>query len=283
MCQSMAAETDYDYRNKEKDRTMIRHIKHYKLWVFISLILTLVIIALLLNLGRNNVEYVNPRYGDVVEAIYGLGKVKTRKFYELKLGIIKTVDKLYVQEGDVVSKGQRLVRMDDGTVFSAPISGTVTLVAFTESQQVFPQQTILRIENLQDKFIEVSLEQQGALRVRKGQPVQVLFESIRGDVLAGKVDALFPRNEEFLVHINVEGLEDNVLPGMTADVSIEVGQKHNVLLVPLSGVQNGQVRIRRDGKTQVVSVKLGNIDGNWAEVTEGDILPSDEVIIMKAR
>lgn len=262
---------------------MIRHFKHYKLWLFISIVLVLVIIALLLSLGRNNLEYIHPRYGDVVEAIYGLGKVKTRSAYDLKLGIIKTVDKLFVQEGDHVDKGQSLVRMDDGTLFKAPISGTVTLVAFTEAQPVFPQQTILRIENLQNKFIEVSLEQQGALRVQVGQPVKVLFESVRNEVLPGQVDALFPRNEEFLVHINVTGLGDNVLPGMTADVSIEVGKKSNVLLVPLSGVQNGQVRLRRDGKTIVVSVKLGNIDGNWAEVTEGDILPSDEVIVLRNR
>jgi multidrug efflux pump subunit AcrA (membrane-fusion protein) len=262
---------------------MIRHFKHYKLWVFISSVLAIALIALVLSLGRNNVEYIHPRYGDVVESIYGLGKVKTRKFYELKLGIIKTVDRLYVQEGDTVSKGQRMVRMDDGTVFSAPMAGTVTLVALTEAQQVFPQQTILRLEDLQDKYIEVSLEQQGALRVQKGQPVRVLFESIRGEVLTGQVDALFPRNEEFLVHINVAGLADNVLPGMTADVAIEVGKKSNVLLVPLSGVQNGQVRIKRGDKTQVVSVKLGNIDGNWAEITEGDIRPDDQVIVMRRR
>jgi len=262
---------------------MIRHLKHYKLWVSISVVLAVAVVALLITLQQRNVDYIHPRYGDVVEAIYGLGKVKSRSAYDLKLGIIKTIDRLYVKEGDRVNKGQPLVRMDDGTLFQAPIAGTVTLVAYTEAQQVFPQQTLLRIEDLHDRYVEVSLEQEGALRVQVAQPVRVMFESVRGETLQGQVDALFPRNEEFLVHINVPGLADNVLPGMTADVSIEVGEKHNVLLVPLSGVQGGQVRLRRDGKTLVVPVKLGIIDGNWAEVSEGDVHPEDEIIVMKVR
>ncbi|MBD3670544.1 MAG: efflux RND transporter periplasmic adaptor subunit [Gammaproteobacteria bacterium] len=219
----------------------------------------------------------------MVEAIYGLGKVKTDNFYEIKLGVINTVQELYVREGDKVSQGDKLVRMESNTVFRAPFDGTVTLIAFRESQSVFPQQTILRLEDLTNKYIEVSLEQQGALRVQKGQPVRVVFESVRGNVLNGQVDSIFPRNDEFLVHVRVKGLGDNVLPGMTADVSIEVGHKENVLLVPLSGISSGRVRVRRDDRTVVVPLKIGGVDGNWAEVVEGDIQAGDQIIVQRMK
>ena len=262
---------------------MLNHIKHHRLWYSILSLIVILFSIALYSVSRPNVEYLNPKYGEIIEAIYGLGKVKTDNYHEIKLGIISTVDKLYVREGDQVQKGDKLIRMEGGTTFRAPFSGTITLVAFRERQPVFPQQTILRLEDLSKKYIEVSLEQQGALRVSKDQTVRVVFESVRGEVLHGKVNALFPRNDEFLIHVRVDGLKDNVLPGMTADVAIEIGRKQKALLVPLSAISSGRVRILRAGKTMVVPLKIGGVDGNWAEVTEGDITPTDQVIMQKRR
>lgn len=260
---------------------MLAFIKHHKLWVSIIAVLLLLSATALISLSKSNVDYISPKRGDMVEAIYGLGKVKTDNFYEVKMAVVNTVKELYVREGDSVKKGDKLVRMEGNTIFRAPFDGTVTMIAYHESQSVFPQQTILRMEDLKHKYIEVSLEQQGALRVKKGQAVKVIFESVRGDVLTGKVDSIFPRNDEFLVHVRVSGLGDNVLPGMTADVSIEVGHKKNVLQVPLSGISNGRVTVLRDEQKVVVPLKIGSVDGNWAEVISGDIRPGDQVIVQR--
>ena len=262
---------------------MLAFIKHHKIWFSIIAVILVLSGTAIYSLSKSNVDYIDPKRGEMVEAIYGLGKVKTDDFYEVKLGIINTVQELYVREGDAVKKGDKLVRMEGDTIFRAPFDGTVTQIAFRESQSVFPQQTILRLEDLNNKYIEVSLEQQGALRVQKGQPVKVIFESVRGEVLTGKVDSIFPRSDEFLVHVRVAGLGANVLPGMTADVSIEVGRKENALLVPLSGISNGRVRVLRDGKNVVVPLKIGGVDGNWAEVIEGDIRPGDQVIVQRPK
>jgi len=251
----------------------------YKWWWIGGVLLLVAGLAISTVVVRNNqVEYVKPKYGPIVEAIYGLGKVKTDRVYEVKLGIIKVVKKIYVREGMTVKKGDPLVRFDGDLVFTAPFNGTVTLVSFHENQSVFPQQPVVRVEDLNTKYIEVSLEQQGALRVRPGLPVRVVFESIRGEVLKGKVSAIFSRNEEFLAHINVP-LADNILPGMTADVAIEVSHKDKALLVPLSAITDGRVRVRRDGKRKTVKLSIGSIDGNWAEVLDGDVSVNDEVLV----
>jgi multidrug efflux pump subunit AcrA (membrane-fusion protein) len=226
----------------------------------------------------SSVSYVVPRHGPIVDAIYGLGKVKTQRFYEVKLGVALTIDRLYVREGDRVARGAPLVRFEGATVFHAPFSGTVTLVAFQEAQSVFPQQTAVRLDDLSTKYIEVSLEQQGALRVRPGQPVKVVFEGIRGEVLQGQVATVFSRNDEFLAHIRVP-LADHILPGMTADVSIEAGKRDNALLVPVAAITNGRVTVLRDGKRETVKLKIGGIDGQWAEVIEGDLRDGDRVIL----
>lgn len=255
-------------------------LKYKWWWIGGFLVLAVGLVIGTMVVRNNQVEYVNPRYGPIVEAIYGLGKVKTDRVYEVKLGVIKVIRKIYVREGETVRKGDRLVRFDGDLVFTAPFNGTVTLVAFHENQSVFPQQPVVRVEDLSTKYIEVSLEQQGALRVRPGLPVRVVFESVRGEVLKGKVSAIFSRNEEFLAHIDVP-LADNILPGMTADVAIEVSHKDKALLVPLSAITDGRVRVKRDGKRKTIKLTIGSIDGNWAEVLDGDITVNDEVLIPK--
>lgn len=261
---------------------MIQFIKHHKIWFFIITPIAILLGAYLgFSIKNNNVEYVSPKTGDITESIYGLGKVKTDQVYEVKIAVIKTLEKRYVKEGDFVEKGAKLVRLQDNLIFNAPFSGTVSYIAFNEAQSVFPQQTVLRLEDLSHRYIEVSLEQQGALRVRKGQAVRILFESIRGEQLSGTVTSIFARNEEFLAHISVDGLNDNILPGMTADVAIEVGTKKDAMLVPLSSVSNGRIKILRDDKRQTLTVTIGGVDGNWAEITEGDLKADDQIIIKK--
>lgn len=252
------------------------------LWPTLGVIGLGVVTLALLSLARNQVEHIAPRYGPIVEAIYGLGKVKTKSVYELKLGVPSTILRLHVREGSVVQKGARLVLFEDNLLFRAPFAGTVTAIHFHEKQTVFPQQPVIRVEDLSTKYIEVSLEQRGALRVRPGQRVRVVFESIRGEVLSGKVAAIFSRNDEFLAHIEVP-LADNVLPGMTADVAIEIARRDKALLVPLSAVSDGRVRIVRDGKRMTIKLKIGGIDGNWAEVLEGDIKASDQIIVKREK
>jgi len=260
---------------------VIEFVKHHILLVSSLFIAVVLGIGVWFSLQKVEIEYVNPKFGDITESIYGLGKVKTDEVYDVKIAIIKTVKKLYVREGDEVKRGQMLVELEDNLRFAAPFDGVVSYIAFHEAQSVFPQQTLLRLEGMSGKYIEVSLEQQGALRVQKGQSVRILFESIRGEQLHGTVSALFSRNEEFLAHIHVDNLSKNVLPGMTADVAIEVGKKNNTLLVPLAAVSDGRVKVLRNGKKQTVTVSIGGVDGNWAEVTEGDLQQSDQIIVKR--
>lgn len=265
-------------RNFETIRAFIFHHKILVSSIFV--VAALLASMLIYEFRKNQLEYIQPRYGEIIEAIYGLGKVKTDHVYEVKLGVPSTVVKVYVKEGGHVSKGDLLIRMDENVGFSAPFAGTITQVNVNDGQIVFPQQMILRLEDFSSKYIEISLEQQGAMRVKPDQPVKVVFESIRGDIQHGKVSAIFSRNDEFLAHIAVPTLSENILPGMTADIAIEVGKKEKALLIPFRAVNNGRVRILRDNKSSTLPLKLGNIDGNWAEVVEGDLKITD-LIVMK--
>lgn len=226
-------------------------------------------------------EKVAPKRGPIIESIYALGKVKSRHQYDLKIGVLSTVEKLYSIEGDTVRKGDPLIKFADTNLFRAPFDGVVTMVAVDEGEPGAPSTTLLRVDDMNDKYIEVSLEQQGALRVQRGQTAMIVFESLRGEKLEGKVTSLYAKNDEFLAKIEVPGLKENVLPGMTADVAIVVGRYENALLIPVKGVTNGQVSVLREGTKLRIPVKIGAIDSQWAQVLEGDVKDQDLILVGK--
>lgn len=248
-------------------------------WLVIGFFLIGVVAGLLIYRKRG-AETATPKRGEIVEAIYALGKVKARRQFELKIGILSTVERVFVREGQVVKAQSPLIKMTDSGIFRAPYDGIVTLVNVDEGEPAAPNVPVLRLDDDSDKYIEVSLEQQGALRVQTGQKAEIVFESLRGEKLQGKVASLFSRNDEFLAHIEVDGgLKPNVLPGMTADVAITIGRRDNTLLIPVSAVSNGFVIAVRDGKRRKVPVQIGAVDGQMAEVVGGDITENDQVVV----
>lgn len=262
----------------EKTESKIRY------YIIAGAALLIVVIAIIMTKRfRPEYEFVSPNRGDITEAIYGLGKVKSRRKYEVKVAIMTTIERVYVREGETVKKNDPLIKFRDSAVFRAPFDGTITEVPFNEAETIIPQISAVTMEDLKDKYIEVSLEQDAALRVKKGQKTYAIFESLRGKKYNGIVTAIFPNDDEFLAHIEVDGLEDNVLPGMTVDVSIIVGQIKNALLVPVAGVNEGVLLIERNGKKEKLPVKIGVVDLDRAEVIEGDLKENDKVLIPRMK
>lgn len=241
------------------------------------LILLAVLAGALFLVKKSSYTIVKPERGDITEAVYGLGKVKSEKRYQVIVGVISTVSRRFVNEGEVVKKGQPLIEFDSQALFRAPFNGTVTMAAIDEGETALPHVPQLRVEDLSDLYLELSLEQQAAIRVKKGQAAKLSFESVRGTVFKGSVTSLYSREDEFLARIDVEGLPDGVLPGMTADVTVEIGQIKNALLVPLKAVLNGMVTVRRNGRWEKVKVDIGHIDGLSAEVKGGPLTEADEI------
>lgn len=230
---------------------------------------------------KKNFELISPKKGDVVEAIYGLGRVESDQEFNVKIGVLSIVEKLYVKEGQSVKKGDRLISFEGRVLFKAPFDGTVTLVANKEREIVLPQFTVLTLKNLNQKYIEVSLEQDAALRVLPKQRAKLVFESQSQLKYEGYVKTIYPREGEFITRIEVEGLEKSILPGMTADVVIEVGKKKDVLLIPVKAISDGKVLRMRNKKREKVDVTTGNSDGMWVEVVSGDINLDDLIFIKR--
>lgn len=250
-----------------------------KIFLFtISFLVLSSLVVFYLNKSFNVKEQISPKLGNVVESIYGLGTVTADNIFRVRTGISLSVHKLYVSEGDSVNKGDPLVQLE-GNIMRSPIAGTVTAVSYKNGELVTPQVAIVTVTNLAKLFLEVSLEQQSVLRVKKGQQVSVSFESLRSEKCEGTVSSIYPRDNQFIVRIELKSWPSGVLPGMTADVAIIVGKKTNVLLIPIRSIVAGQMTRVRNRKKEVIPVKLGVTDGEWVEIVSDNLREDDFIII----
>jgi membrane fusion protein, macrolide-specific efflux system len=250
-------------------------------WAWLIGVVILAIgVSVFLLLRSGSKDTVKPKRGDIVESIYGLGTVVPESVYRASVGVNLGLDKMFVKEGDRVRRGDPLAQLEQ-VIMRSPISGTVTSAPFKEGEMIPMQANLVTVTNFENMFLEVSLEQQLVLRVRKGQEVLVSFENIRNEKLNGEVASVYPRENQFIVRILLPIWPKGVLPGMTADTAILVGKKSDVLLIPVRAIAAGQVTRIRDGKKERIAVRLDTMDGEWGEVVEGDIRETDELLIRR--
>lgn len=252
-------------------------------WIIPIVVVIVIVLAAVFFVNRHieETETVEVRLGEIAEAVYGLGTVTARQSFQLKLGINSIVKEFFVEEGQAVSPGQPLVQLKEGPLFKAPFSGVVTSVPFKAGELVYPQTPIVTVMNLKDRTIVVGLEQEGALRIRSGQSARMSFETLRGNVYRGKVSSLYPGDGQFLVRIEIPELPNEVIPGMTGDVAIEISKKNRATLVPLNAIQSGFVYKRNGRSFKKVKVSIGAVDGRWAELLEGDLKPGDQIRLLQ--
>ncbi len=259
-------------------------IQRHRLRTALMILGIAVVITILVMRKRSQVgaELTEPlKKGTVIESVYGIGTVTAKNSYQLKVGVTSGIQQIFVREGDSVQRGQKLLLLQGGASFSAPFAGTVTYLPAKVGETVFPQSIVMSLVDLVDRYIIVSLEQRGAIRVRPGQRAKISFDNLRDMTFEGVVQSVYSNESNFLVRITVASLPPQLLPGMTADVAITISEHPDVLVIPLTAIEDGQVVVQRGRRKENVSVQTGVVDGAFAEVLSGDLKEGDRLYFRK--
>jgi membrane fusion protein, macrolide-specific efflux system len=220
--------------------------------------------------------------GKIIDAVYGIGTVTANRRLSFNPLVGSSVMKTFVREGDRLKKGQPLVVTDDGNTHYAPFDGVVNYFPYRNGENAYMTNPMIVFTDLKDRYIVVSMEQQGALRVKEGQTARLSFDSIRQTTFDGRVNAVYSYASNFLARIDSVNLPDSVLPDMTCDVAIIISVHDNALIIPTAAFDNGRVWVKRGRSLpHPTPVTLGVIDGTMAEVIQGDLQAGDQVMIRK--
>ena len=256
--------------------------KNKKLYFIALILLFLALLSVYLWRASQWIE-VRPDRAPIVESIYALGTVESDRKFELKTGVPMTIEHLMIKEGDLVQKGQQILIYQNGPKVFSPLTGTAVSV-YANEFEILPAGTkVLEIQDLNKLYVEVALEQQSVMRVRKGQKVRISFESLRAEKYTTQVESVYPRQQNFIVKLPLPEKIPGVLPGMTVDVAIEVGSKANAMVIPLKAIAFGKVRIKRKNhrEAELLPVKIGMMDEEHAEIIDPPLSQEDLILIRK--
>ncbi len=179
----------------------------------------------------------------------------------------------------------------EATTMLAPFDATVISVGAEVGDLVSSGTIIASLADLTELRVLASVDETDISQVEVGQPVRITFDSFPGREFQGQVlevpleGKLSQSVVTYQVPISLEGTEDTELKsGMTANLEIIVGQRENVLLVPVLAVQQGDagqvvlVEDSPDAEPVQVPVEVGVSDGIYVEVLRG-LNEGDQVVV----
>jgi HlyD family secretion protein len=186
------------------------------------------------------------------------------------------------------------------TIIKSPVSGVVVSRNVDIGQTVaasFQTPTLFTIaQDLKQMQIDTSVAEADVGGVRVDQTVNFTVDAYPERIFPGlvrriRLDSKVLQNVvTYDVVIDVNNLEEILLPGMTAFVSIVIDERKNSLKLPLAalkyhpeGVSNPQpgknVYRLENNKAVLVPIQVGIADGKFAEIIGGDLKVGDSVIL----
>jgi membrane fusion protein, macrolide-specific efflux system len=232
---------------------------------------------------KTSERLVDVKRGPVIEAVYAIGTVESTQTFQAKVGVSSSIIQLPVQEGRAIRKGETLVVLGEGSAIRSRFDGIVTKVNYKVGESVFSGNVIVEVVDPSKFEIRILLDQRAALRVKRGQVARLSFDGLREKEFAGEVRTIYSTGAQFAVIVDTEKLPPEVLPGMTADISIEISRKPVASLIPLAAIRDGKVTRRRAGKRSQISVKTGLLNQDLVEIVEGDLVEGDQVAVNLAK
>ncbi|MBN1146375.1 MAG: efflux RND transporter periplasmic adaptor subunit [Anaerolineales bacterium] len=172
---------------------------------------------------------------------------------------------------------------------TAPFAGALTIVEVKPGDQVSPGKLAFQIDDLSRLLVDVAISEVDINHVDVGQQVSLSFDAIQDQAYHGLVSQVAQTGAstqdqvEFTVTIELGDADARLKPGMTAAVSIIVGQLEDVLLVPNRAVRllDGKrvVYVLKGGQLTAVEVTLGASSETYSQALAGDLQAGDLVVL----
>ncbi|WP_057917750.1 efflux RND transporter periplasmic adaptor subunit [Lysobacter antibioticus] len=170
----------------------------------------------------------------------------------------------------------------------APISGIVASRSIKTGNFVQINSPIIRIVDTSRLEATLNVPERELATLKAGLPVQMQVDAMPGKVFTGTVDRVAPVVDSgsgtFRVICAFEG-GGTLQPGMFGRLRIDYDNRADALVVPRAALLDDEgdpaVFVVRGKKVSRIPVKLGYLDGAWAEVREGLKLGEQVVVAGK--
>ncbi|MBN8701947.1 MAG: efflux RND transporter periplasmic adaptor subunit [Bacteroidetes bacterium] len=165
----------------------------------------------------------------------------------------------------------------------SPINGVVDAVDTKIGQIAAPGYPIVRVVNFSNLKVEADVPETYASRVKKGNPVMVIFPDMQDTIKTSvtfSAKVINAVNRTFEVQVNLDNKRE-YHPNMVSILKIVDYSNNNAIVVPVKVIQHANegdfVFIEEGNKAKKVLVKTGKMYNGKAEILSG-LKASDKLI-----
>jgi len=179
---------------------------------------------------------------------------------------------------ELVDQLKKSRQVQQTVTFFSPRSGVIDNLHVRQGFFVTPGQTMMSIGTLDHVWVEAEVFERQAAEVEVGLPVTMTLDFLPGKQWRGTVDYIYPaldvRTRTLKIRLRFDNDNDELKPNMFAQVIIHKANNQEALLVPLEAVirtgSNDRVVLALGkGRFKSVTVKLGRLNENFAEILKG--------------
>ncbi|MFM8322979.1 MAG: efflux RND transporter periplasmic adaptor subunit [Chloroflexota bacterium] len=172
----------------------------------------------------------------------------------------------------------------------APFAGTLTTVYPLVGDKVSAGNLAFRIDDLSKLYVDVEVSEIDVSLVQAGQPAVLTLDALRGRTYDGMVTEVSLIGTDssgvvnYQVTVELTNPDAQVRPGMTAEATITVAERQNVLLIPNEAlkIENGKQVVKvmnANGTLQTVEVTTGVTGDLFTELVSGDLQAGMAVVV----
>jgi HlyD family secretion protein len=234
------------------------------------------------SLKGGNQGALNAAYARIVQAQKALDQVKAGPTQA-------QIDQANIAVQQAQLQVDQASKVLDDLSLAAPFDGVVSFVNVQVGSVASPALPAIQITNISPLHVLVQVDEIDIHKIREGQSARVKVDALPGVELPATIEtiAIVGTNDNGIINYDVkvrlDANDPRVRAGMTAEASVIVEQKSNVLSVPNEYIRLDRARnkayvnvVDKNGRLQEVEVQLGLQGDDVSEVTagiqQGDIL-----------
>lgn len=184
----------------------------------------------------------------------------------------------------------------NNTVITAPVAGTVTRIDVKIGELAQAQKEVMVLQDVSNIYIETNVNEANITSLVVDMPIDITYDSFGTDkIFKGKITKIDPSSTlvsgvvNYKVTASTEQMTD-LRPGMTANMTIKVKEKDQVITIPSRSIMtddNGERTVRvitnpRTKKFKSVPVVTGlEGDGGVVEVLSGLSIGDEFIVLIK--
>lgn len=260
-----------------------------------------------------SLEEVRVKRGDVNVTVAAVGYIAPENRLEIKPPIPGRIERVLVEEGQVVKKGQILIWMSSTeraalldaaraqgqqeiqkweklykpTPIVAPIDGTIIL-RNVEAGQTFNHTDAVLV--ISDRLtVKAQVDETDIAQIQVHQRAEIVLDAYPETKIAGSVHQIGYEAKNinsvttYLVDLLPEQPPEFMRAGMTANVTFFIDSKHGVLLIPNEGYHMREGKafalVSEHGRATEREIAVGASDGKQSEVLSG--LQEEDIVFIR--